>query len=71
MYGSFDGYLGKGPAYTMKELGGDTWYLICQRSLDSAPPGCWTVVFKRNANGSVVGAVVGCLLARKVPYSKV
>jgi hypothetical protein len=59
LYGSFDGYLGKGPVHLMQELGEDTWYLTCQRSLDSKPPGSWTVVFKKIANGTVVGAVVG------------
>jgi hypothetical protein len=76
LYGSFDGFLGKGPAYLMKnfgrnQLGEDVWYLTCQRSLDATPPGSWTVLFKRDGDGTVVEAVVGCWLARKVPYVKV
>ena len=76
LYGSFDGYLGKGPAHLMKYLGDahsgeNVWYLTCQRSLDAHAPGYWTVVFKRDGDGRVVGVIVGCWLARKVPYVKV
>jgi hypothetical protein len=59
LYGSFDGYLGKGPAHLMKELGDDTWYLTCQRSLYSKPPGSWTVVFKKDSDGTLIGAIIG------------
>ena len=70
LYGSFDGYLGEGPAHLMRYLGEDVWYLTCQRSLDAHAPGYWTVVFKRDGNGRVDGAAVGNWLARKVPYMK-
>lgn len=73
LYGSFDGYLGEGPAHLMRYLGethsGESvWYLTCQRALDAHAPGYWTVVFKNDGNGKVSGAVVGNWLARKVPY---
>lgn len=71
LYGSFDGYLGKGPAHLMKNLGENTWYMSCQRSLDAQAPGDWTVRFTSDAAGKVTGATVGCWLARKVPYVKV
>jgi CubicO group peptidase (beta-lactamase class C family) len=71
LYGSFDGYLGKGPAHLMKQLGENTWYMSCQRSLDAQAPGDWTVLFKRDSSGKVTGVTVGCWLARKVPYTKV
>lgn len=70
LYGSFDGYLGQGPAYLMRLLGDNIWYLSCERSLDSSAPGSWTVKFQKGSDGAVVGAVVGCWLARKVPYVK-
>jgi hypothetical protein len=71
LYGSFDGYLGKGPAHLMKHLGEDTWYLSCQRSLDAHSPGDWTVIFKKGSDGKIEAATVGCWLARMVPYVKV
>ena len=71
LYGSFDGYLGSGPAHLMKQLGQDVWYMSCQRALDSTAPGNWTIKFTRDGNGKVYGATVGCWLARKVPYVKV
>ncbi|KAK3049938.1 hypothetical protein LTR09_008858 [Extremus antarcticus] len=71
LYGSFDGYLGKGPAHLMKEIGEGVWYLSCQRSLDAQPPGNWTVVFEKGGDGAVESVTVGCWLARKVDYVKV
>lgn len=71
LYGSFDGYLGKGPAHLMEELGENTWYMSCQRSLDAQAPGDWTMAFETGDDGKIVGVVVGCWLARKVPYVKV
>jgi CubicO group peptidase (beta-lactamase class C family) len=71
LYGSFDGYLGSGPAHLMKQLGQDVWYMSCQRALDATAPGDWTIKFTRDKDGKVEGATVGCWLARKVPYVKV
>ncbi|KAK5166881.1 uncharacterized protein LTR77_007610 [Saxophila tyrrhenica] len=65
MYGSFHGYLGKGPAYVMKELGAGVWFLSCERSPDAPAPGSWTVMFE--PDGAVA---IGCWLARRIPYSK-
>jgi CubicO group peptidase (beta-lactamase class C family) len=70
LYGSFDGYLGSGPAHLMRQLGGDVWYMSCQRALDSTAPGDWTITFTRGDDGKVSGATVGCWLARKIPYIK-
>lgn len=71
LYGSFDGFLGKGPAHLMRYLGDDVWALACPRGLDAPAPGDWTVVFRRDINGVVTGATVGCWLARKVEFAKV
>lgn len=70
MYGSFDGYLGKGPVHLMRYVGEDIWLLACPRGLDAPAPGDWTVVFKRDGNGKVVGATVGCWLARRLEFVK-
>ena len=71
LYGSFDGYLGSGPAHLMKQLGEDVWYMSCQRALDSTAPGNWTIKLTRDGAGKVKGAIVGCWLARKVAYVKI
>lgn len=74
LHGSFDGFLGKGPIWLMRHLGESVWALGNPRSLDSTPPGDWTVVFKRGTDGdgsAIVGCTVGCWLARKVEYAKV
>lgn len=71
LYGSFDGFLGKGPVWIMRHLGESVWALGNPRSLDSTPPGDWTVVFKRGEDGkSVEACSVGCWLARKLDYTK-
>jgi len=72
LHGSFDGFLGKGPVWLMRHLGESVWALGNPRSLDSTPPGDWTVVFERGKDGEeVLGCTVGCWLARKVVYRKV
>lgn len=72
LHGSFDGFLGKGPIWLMRHLGESVWALGNPRSLDSTPPGDWTVVFKRSEDGKEVeGCTVGCWLARKLDYKKV
>ena len=70
-YGSFDGYLGKGPIWMMWQLGGNVFVLGNPRGLDSTPPGDWTVVFQPAKDGKSAGATVGCWLARKVEYKRV
>ncbi|KAK6426347.1 hypothetical protein LTR95_016127 [Oleoguttula sp. CCFEE 5521] len=75
LYGSFTGYLGEGPIWLMKYVGGDVWLLGNPRGLDSTPPGDWTVIFKRKGGeigkGEVEGVTVGNWLARKMEYERV
>jgi hypothetical protein len=72
LHGSFDGFLGEGPVWLMRHLGESVWALGNPRSLDSTPPGDWTVVFKRGEDGKeVLGCTVGCWLARGLQYAKV
>ena len=72
LYGAFDGFLGNGPIHVMRWLGENVWWLACWRSLDAAPPGNWSVVFQAGTEvDSIIGATVGCWLARKVQYKKV
>lgn len=69
LYGSFDGFLGRGPIWTMKQIGANqVWALGNPRGLDSTPPGDWTVVFKDEKDGKCSRVTVGCWLARNVEY---
>lgn len=70
LYGTFDGYLGQGHASPMRYLGDDVWALTCSRGLDAPPPGDWTMVFRRNDAGEVVGFKIGCWLARGLEFIK-
>ncbi|PWY87387.1 beta-lactamase/transpeptidase-like protein [Aspergillus heteromorphus CBS 117.55] len=70
LYGSFDGYLGEGPAHLMRYVGQDIWALSCPRGLDAPAPGDWTLVFQRDKGGRVVGVEMGCWLARGVVYAR-
>jgi CubicO group peptidase (beta-lactamase class C family) len=69
-YGSFDGFLGKGPVHLMRPLASDVWALACPRAMDSTPPGDWTVVIHRDESGNIANLTVGCWLARKLQYSR-
>ncbi|KAJ6100029.1 hypothetical protein N7467_001564 [Penicillium canescens] len=69
-YGVFAGYLGRGHATPMRYLGDDVWVLTCPRGLDAPAPGDWTVVFRRDEQGSVAGFTIGCWLARGLKYEK-
>ncbi|KAJ5319995.1 hypothetical protein PENANT_c051G09281 [Penicillium antarcticum] len=69
-YGVFTGYLGTGHATPMRYLGDDVWVLTCPRGLDAPAPGDWTVVFRRDEQGSIAGFTIGCWLARKLKYEK-
>jgi len=71
LYGAFDGFLGKGPGHLMRHLGDDVWALVCPRGMDAPAPGDWTVAFDRNQNGQVTGVTIGCLLARKLHYTRI
>lgn len=69
LYGAFDGFLGQGPIWTMRQIGKNKiWALGNPRGLDATPPGDWTVVFKDEDKGKCSKVVVGCWLARKVEY---
>lgn len=60
LYGSFDGFLGKGPVHLIRSIGDDVWFLACPRAMDSQPPGDWTIVVRRDDSGDVTGITIGC-----------
>ena len=70
LYGGFSGFLGQSRMELLGHVGGDVWVLPCPRALDHTPPGDWTVVFRRDG-GRVIGATVGCWLARRLDYQRV
>ncbi|KAF1729511.1 D-aminopeptidase [Beauveria bassiana] len=71
LYGSFDGFLGKGPIHLIRPLAEDVFALACPRAMDSSPPGDWTVVARRDDSGRIVRVTIGCWLARKLEYIRV
>jgi D-aminopeptidase len=68
-YGGFSGALGQGRMEFLEPIGPDLWALPCPRALDHAPPGDWTLAFRRE-EGAVVGVQVGCWLARGLEYQR-
>lgn len=70
LYGMFDGFLGQGPVHMMRVIGDDVWALACPRGMDATPPGDWTIVIRRNADGEVAGVTIGCWLARRLEFTK-
>lgn len=68
VYAIFEGMLGIGPMERMYVLAADVWIISTRRSMDSAPPGDWTVQAHRDATGTVFGLTVGCWLARHITY---
>ncbi|KAF8172829.1 beta-lactamase/transpeptidase-like protein [Mycena galopus ATCC 62051] len=68
LYGSFEGFLGRGPAHIMRHLGEDVWLLACPRGMDAPAPGDWTMVFHRDADNLVTGFTIGCWLARRLEF---
>ncbi|KAJ4154167.1 hypothetical protein LMH87_010628 [Akanthomyces muscarius] len=68
LYGSFDGFFGKGPIHLMRALAEDVFALACPRAMDSSPPGDWTIVARRDASGKISAVTVGCWLARKLDF---
>jgi D-aminopeptidase len=70
LYGGFSGFLGAGRMELLEPMGPDLWGLPCPRALDHTPPGDWTLAFRRDAADRVVGADVGCWLARRLPYAR-
>jgi D-aminopeptidase len=71
LYGGFSGFLGQGRMETFGAIGPDVWVLPCPRALDHTPPGDWTLAFRRDDAGKVVGVEVGCWLARRLHYMRV
>ncbi|EGX95206.1 Beta-lactamase-type transpeptidase fold domain containing protein [Cordyceps militaris CM01] len=71
LYGSFDGFLGKGPVHLVRPLAVDVFALACPRAMDSSPPGDWTVVARRGAGGEIDRVTIGCWLARKLEFVRV
>ncbi|MEI6161555.1 MAG: D-aminopeptidase [Roseococcus sp.] len=69
-YGGFSGALGQGRMELLEPIGPDLWALPCPRALDCAPPGDWTLAFRREG-GAVTGVQVGCWLARGLEYRRV
>ena len=68
-YGGFSGALGQGRMEMLEPIGPDLWALPCPRALDHAPPGDWTLAFRRDG-GRVSGVQVGCWLARGLDYAR-
>lgn len=71
LYGGFSGFLGQGRMEMLQSVGADVWALPCPRALDHTPPGDWTLAFRRNATGRVMGVEVGCWLARRLHYARI
>jgi D-aminopeptidase len=70
LYGAFSGFLGQGRMELLDPIGEDVWALPCPRALDHTPPGDWTLAFRRDGSGRVLGATVGCWLARGLRYDR-
>ncbi len=70
LYGTFEGWLGRGIPQALLPVGADLWRLPCPRALDFAPPGDWTLSVRRDEDGSVSGMEVGCWLARQVVFAR-
>jgi D-aminopeptidase len=56
---------------TLECVAPDVWLLPCPRALDHTPPGDWTLAFRRDPRGRVVGVTVGCWLARGLNYERI
>ncbi|MBO1073872.1 D-aminopeptidase [Roseomonas marmotae] len=70
LYGAFSGFLGQGRMELLDPIAADLWALPCPRALDHAPPGDWTLAFRRNGAGRVTEVEVGCWLARGLTYRR-
>lgn len=71
VYVGFEGRLGRGPMERMYPLATDLWTITTRRAMDAAPPGEWTVIIRRDADGKVSGLTLGCWLARNIDYRRV
>ena len=70
-HAAFSGAHGQGEMHALLPFDQDAWLLPCPRALDHAPPGDWTLRFRRDDSGRVAGVQVGCWLARRVDYARV
>lgn len=70
LHGRFTGLLGEGPVHPVHPVGRDLFVLSCPRSMDAPAPGDWTIQIRRDGGGRVSGLVIGCWLARNLPYRK-
>jgi D-aminopeptidase len=70
LYGGFSGVLGQGRMELLEPMAANLWALPCPRALDHTPPGDWTLAFARDVDGHVIGAEVGCWLARRLAYKR-
>lgn len=68
LHAAFAGPLGPGRMEPLEPIGPDLWLLPCWRALDHTPPGDWTVLVHRAANGAPIRLTVGCWLARGLRY---
>jgi len=71
LYGAFSGDLGQGEMQIMLPVFNAIWRLPMPRALDCAPPGDWTLEFRRDGEGRVVAVDIGCWLARRVVFRRV
>lgn len=71
LFGRFTGLLGAGPMHPVNPVGRDLLALACPRSMDAPAPGDWAIQVRRDGAGAVSGLVIGCWLARNVPYRRV
>jgi D-aminopeptidase len=69
-YVGFEGMLGIGPMERIYPLAQDLWTITTRRAMDAAPPGEWTVIVRRDAEGEVSGLTIGCWLARNLDYRR-
>jgi D-aminopeptidase len=71
LYGVFSGPLGPGRMELLEPVGPAAWVPPCPRPLDHAPPGDWTLAFRRRADSRAESVEVGCWLARRLTYERV
>ena len=71
LYGAFSGDLGQGEMQILLPVFNAVWRLPMPRALDCAPPGDWTLEFRRDGEGRVLAVDIGCWLARRVVFRRV
>jgi D-aminopeptidase len=71
LHGAVSGFLGAGRMERLAPIAADIWTFPCPRALDHTPPGDWTLRITRDNAGHPTGLILGCWLARNLPYRKV